>query len=76
MIFPCPSILFTIFVDNTALLISDNYATLLEQKSNFELNQGRIQGGRLGRSPPVEPTKVTLFTMILYNSETRYSLLF
>jgi len=24
---------------------------------------------RLGRSPPLKPTKVTLFTMILYNTE-------
>jgi len=33
-------------------------------------NQGRIQGGgRLGRSPPLKPAKVTFFTMILYNSE-------
>ena len=31
--------------------------------------QGLIQGGRLGRSPPLKLTKVTLFTMILYNSE-------
>jgi len=32
-------------------------------------NQGRIQGGRLGRSPTLKPTKVTFFTIILYNSE-------
>ena len=35
-------------------------------------SQARIQGSRLGRSPPppaLKPTKVTLFTMILYNSE-------
>jgi len=31
------------------------------------LEQGRIQGGRLGRSPR-EHTKVTLFTMIFYKS--------
>jgi len=32
-------------------------------------NQGRIHGGRLGRSPLLKLTKVTLFAMILYNSE-------
>ena len=31
--------------------------------------QGRIQGGRLGRSFPVKPTKAILFTIILYNSQ-------
>jgi len=31
--------------------------------------QGRIQGGRLGQSPPLKPTKVTFFTMIFYNLE-------
>jgi len=31
--------------------------------------QGRIQGGRLGRLPPLKPTKATFFTMILYNLE-------
>jgi len=32
-------------------------------------NQRRIQGGRLGRSLPLKPTKVYLFTIIFYNSE-------
>jgi len=31
--------------------------------------QGRIQGGRLWRSCPLKPTKVTWFTMIFYNLE-------
>ena len=31
--------------------------------------QGRIQGERLGWSPPLKPTKVTLLAMILYYSE-------
>ena len=30
---------------------------------------GSKGGGRLGRSLPIKPTKVSLFTMILYNSE-------
>jgi len=38
-------------------------------KGRTELNSGRNQEGRLGRSPLVKATKVTLFTMILYNSE-------
>jgi len=32
-------------------------------------NQGRIQGGRLGRLLPLKPTKVSLFTIVFYNSE-------
>ena len=32
-------------------------------------HQRRIQGGRSGRSSPLKPTKATLLTMILYNSE-------
>jgi len=32
-------------------------------------NQGRIQGGEIGAIAPLKPTKVTLFTMILYNIE-------
>jgi len=32
-------------------------------------DQGRIQGGAIGRSAPLKPTKVTFFTMIFYNSE-------
>ena len=32
-------------------------------------NQGRIQGGRLGRSPPPKTYESNIFTMILYNSE-------
>jgi len=32
------------------------------------LGQGRIQGGR---SLPLKPTKVTLFTIISYNSENK-----
>jgi len=31
-------------------------------------NSGVDLGGRLERSPPLKPTKVTLFTMILYKS--------
>jgi len=31
------------------------------------------QGGRLGRSPPLKLTKVTLFTMILYNARNNMS---
>ena len=39
---------------------------------------GADPGGRLGRSPRLKPTKVTLFTMISYNSEksTRDTMLF
>ena len=33
------------------------------------LKQGRIQGGRLGAIPPLQPAKVILFTMNLHNSE-------
>jgi len=33
-------------------------------------NQWRIQGGWLGRSLPLKPAKVSLFTVIYYNSET------
>ena len=31
--------------------------------------RGGSSGGRLGRSPPLKPTKVTFFAIILYNSE-------
>jgi len=33
------------------------------------LSRGGSREGRLGRSLSLKPTKVTLFTMILYNSE-------
>jgi len=48
---------------------TDKDCTILLQRYG-SLCQGRIQGeGPLGRSPPVKPTKVTLCTIILYNSE-------
>jgi len=38
--------------------------------ANICTQQGRIQReGRADRSPSLKPTKVTLFTMIMYNSE-------
>jgi len=33
------------------------------------LGQGRIQGRAIGAIAPLKPQKVTLFTMILHNSE-------
>jgi len=37
--------------------------------SFVSVNTGADPGERLERSPPLKPTKVTLFTMIWYNSE-------
>jgi len=41
----------------------------LGKKGHIYLESRVDPGGRLGRSPPLKPTKVTLFTMILYSSE-------
>jgi len=35
----------------------------------LQCTQGRIQGGAIGASAPLKPTKVTFFTMIFYNLE-------
>ena len=48
------------------------FTTLHEQQADNSLNavrQGRIQGGKLGRYPPLKPTKVTSFIMTVNNSE-------
>jgi len=38
-------------------------------KQNHVSGRGGSSGGALGQSPLLKPTKVTLFTIILYNSE-------
>ena len=42
------------------------------ERSNlvFYCRQGRIQGAAIEAISPLKPIKVTLFTMILYNSDT------
>jgi len=37
------------------------------------LHRGGPNGGRLGRSPHLKPTKVSFFTTIFYNSEKKHS---
>jgi len=39
------------------------------QAQGTNWSRGGSRGGGLGRSLPLKPTKVTLFTIILYNSE-------
>jgi len=41
-----------------------------ETSENLFIKPYSTSGEQLGRSFPLKPTKVTLFTMILYNSET------
>jgi len=43
--------------------------SIFVQEHNADLAQGWIQGGAIGAIAPLKPMKVTLFTMILYNSE-------
>jgi len=57
-----------------ALTQASSYATAdaLQKKGSFK--SGADPGtGRLGRSPSLKPTKITLFTMILHNSENNIS---
>jgi len=51
------------------LLLARGFLFQLRMRLKHLAHTWAIQGGRLRRSPPLKPTKVILFTMILHNSE-------
>jgi len=52
------------------LSISGLQCSLMQNRRQKSFNR-QARGGRLGLAPPLKYTKVTLFTIILYNSENK-----